>query len=370
MNQNPNTEEIFYSIALRACPLVGDINFSKLVSITGSAKETWFLSKSVLKEIEGIGNRITQGIGNDEYLRFAENELKFCKSNDIKIRLKHFGELPGLLSTCDDAPAILYQKGDFDESRKMISIVGTRNMTAYGKKFIEEFIEILGKKNILVVSGLALGTDVCAHSEALKNKIPTIGVLAHGLHMLYPSSHLGIANEMMNNGGALLSEFTSVKKPDREHFLQRNRVVAGLSEIIVVVESAFGGGSMSTATHANQYNREVFALPGRHSDKYSQGCNLLISQNKARIISSYQDIIEELGEDVSMKQGLLFEKEDIELEENLKPIYKIIEEKCPISLDEISLKLDMPSFRLLPILLDLELRGYIKAISGKQYVVC
>lgn len=364
-----NLEESVYSIALRACPLVGDINFMKIISATGSAKESWLLSKSILREIEGIGSQTTKGIGEDKYLKFAEEEVNFCEKNNIKIRLRHLNQLPYLLSECPDAPAILYQKGDFDESRKMVSIVGTRKITAYGRRFVEELAEQLKDKNISVVSGLALGTDACAHQEALKNNIPTLGILAHGLHLLYPSEHRKLAKEMLEKDGALLTEFNSSHKPDREHFLQRNRVVAGLSQVTVVVESAFGGGSMSTANYANQYNREVFALSGRISDKYSQGCNLLIAQNKARIISSIQDIVEELGEAETEKQGQLFAPKEIELEESIKPIYELIEKHSPVSLDEISERLGILPFKLLPILLDLELRGYIKALAGRQYTV-
>ena len=364
-----NLEESMYSIALRACPLVGDMNFMKIVSATGSAKESWLLSKSVLQEIEGIGLQISKEIGQDKYLKFAEEEINFCEKNNIKIRLRHLNQLPSLLSECPDAPAIRDQKGNFDESRKMISIVGTRKMTVYGRRFVEELMGELKENNILVVSGLAIGTDSLAHQEALKNKISTLGVLAHGLHMIYPSENRILAKEMLENEGALLSEFNSKHKPDREHFLQRNRIVAGLSQMTVVVESAFGGGSMSTANYANQYNREVFALSGRISDQYSQGCNLLIAQNKARIISSYQDIIEELGESKIEKQGQLFVPKEVELEDSLKPIYQIIEENPLITLDEMSERLEILPFKLLPILLNLELLGYIRALSGKRYEV-
>lgn len=361
-------EEIIYSIALRRCPLIGDVNFMKLVSAVGSAREVWQVSKSLMKEIEGIGSQIIKEIGNEKYLKFAEEEWDFCEKNQIKVRLRHLGELPKLLSECADAPAVLYQKGDFDENRRMLSIVGTRKMTAYGKRFVEELTEKLQGKNITIVSGLALGTDGMAHQEALKNRLPTLGVLAHGLYKVYPSVHAKMAKEMLENGGALLSEFNSRQDADREHFLQRNRVVAGLSEMTIVVESAYGGGSMSTATYANQYNREVFALSGRMTDKYSQGCNLLIAQNKAKIISSYQDILDELGEN-QLPQPTLFAPKDVDLNDELKPIYKIIEQNAPISLDEISEKLDIPTFKLLPMLLDLELLGYIKALSGRQYAI-
>jgi DNA processing protein len=361
-------DEILYSIALRATPNIGDINFMKLIDAAGSAKEAWLLSKKLLKEIPGFGSKIIKNIGNDEFLKFAENELIFCEKNNIKIKLRHQNQLPKLLSQCDDAPAILYQKGDFDDNLIPISIVGTRNMTNYGREFVEEFITSIKNKNILIVSGLALGTDGQAHAEALKNNIPTVGVLAHGLHLIYPSQHRKLAQEMIENGGAIISEFNSTDKPDREHFLQRNRIVAGFSSITIVVETAFGGGSMSTVSYANGYNREVYALPGKISDKYSQGCNLIISQNKARIISKFQDILDDLGIDKeSVRIPSLFETKTIKLNKEAQPIYDCIAENIQISLDDLSEKLEIPPFKLLPILLDLELKSYIKALSGKQY---
>lgn len=363
-------EEIFYSIALRATPNIGDINFMKLVEACGSAKEAWLLSKKLLKEIPGFGSKIIKEIGKDDFLRFAEKELIFCEKNNIKIKLKHQNQLPYLLPQCEDAPAILYQKGDFADNLTPISIIGTRNMTNYGKAFLEEFMTVLKDKNVLIISGLALGTDGCAHAEALKNNIPTIGVLAHGLHLIYPSQHRKLAQEMIEKNGAILSEFNSNDKPDREHFLQRNRIVAGLSGVTVVVETAYGGGSMSTVSYANSYNREVYALPGKITDKYSQGCNLIISQNKAKIINKLQDILDDLGIP-KQKNNIpsLFEAKSIELNKEVEPIYNCIAKNKQISLDDLSEKLEIPPFKLLPILLDLELKSYIKALSGKQYCI-
>ena len=177
-----------------------------------------------------------------------------------------------------------------------------------------------------------------------------------------------LAQEMIENGGAIISEFNSTDKPDREHFLQRNRIIAGFSSITIVVETAFGGGSISTVSYANGYNREVYALPGKISDKYSQGCNLIISQNKARIISKFQDILDDLGIDKeSVRIPSLFETKTIKLNKEAQPIYDCIAENIQISLDDLSEKLEIPPFKLLPILLDLELKSYIKALSGKQY---
>ena len=363
-------DEHLYSIALRASPLVGDINFMKLIETTGSAKETWFLSKKILKEIDGIGTKISKSIGDETLLKFAEKEIEFCIKNNIQIKLRHQNELPKLLAECDDAPAILYQKGNYDESLTPISIVGTRNITNYGKTFVEEFVEILKDKKVLIVSGLALGTDGCAHAEALKNKLSTVGVLAHGLHLIYPSQHKKMAQEILEKDGALITEFNSTDKPDREHFLQRNRIVAGFSPVTIVVETAFGGGSMNTVSYANAYNREVYALPGKINDKYSQGCNHIISQNKAKILSKFSDILDEIGlNETQIKTGNLFAAKEIKLNKEIQPIYDCIAKNKQISLDDLSEKLEIPPFKLLPILLDLELKSYIKALSGKQYSV-
>lgn len=363
-------EEHLYALALRASPLVGDITFMRLVEAAGSAREAWRLSKRILREIPGIGAAIASSIGDEQLLFFAEKELRFCEKNSIRIRLRHRRELPRLLSACEDAPAVLYEKGSLAEEAVPVSMVGTRNMTAYGRAFVEEFIHLLKGKNVLVVSGLALGTDGCAHTEALKNRLPTAAVLAHGLHTLYPSAHYRLAQEMLERGGALLTEFTSRDKPDREHFLQRNRIIAGLSPLTVVVETAYGGGSVSTVSYANDYNREVYALPGKIQDKYSQGCNQLIAQNKARIINRPADLLEELGLHSSLqKTGSLFAAREVKLHPDVQPIYDCIAQHAPITLDELSEKLRLPPYRLLPILLDLELNSYIKALSGKQYAL-
>lgn len=363
-------EEFLFSLAIRSSPLVGDVIFAKLIQETGSAKETWHLSKKFLKKIPGIGEKISLSIGNETQLKWAEKELLFCEKNNINVRLKHLNQLPGQLTLCDDAPAILFQKGNFNEDFTPISIVGTRNMTAYGRAFVEELIALLKDKNAMVVSGLALGTDGCAHSEALKNNLPTIGILAHGLHTLYPASHKKLAQEILENQGALLTEFTSSDKPDREHFLQRNRIVAGFSPVTVVVETAFGGGSISTVSYANEYNREVYALPGKIQDKYSQGCNQLIAQNKARIINKASDILEEMGfNNNKTKTASLFQAKEIKLEASIQPIYDTIAAAGSIALDDLSEKVQIPSFKLLPILLDLELKSYIKTLSGKQYAI-
>lgn len=365
------SEETLYSVALRHCPLIGDIVFRKLIGEVGSAKEVWELSKSGLKNIYGIGKKISLEIGNPAHLEFAEKELKFCEKNNIKINLRHQNDLPILLHECEDAPAVLYQKGDYDPSLTPLSLVGTRNITSYGKHFVHDLLGELKSKNAVTVSGLALGVDTEVHQVSLENNIPTVAVLAHGFHTLYPSKNRKLAEKIVEEGGVLFSEFNSSQKPDRENFIQRNRVIAGLSPATIVVETAFGGGSISTATFALNYNREVYALPGKITDKYSQGCNHLIFQNKAGIISTATSLVKQLGlANEGEKMGELFPSSEIRLQlsENQQNIFRAIDRSTPISLDELSEKIDIPAYKILPDLLQLEISGFIKALSGRQYL--
>lgn len=364
------SEETLYSIALRRCPLIGDIVFRKLVREAGSAKEVWELSKTGLKNIHGIGQRISHEIGQDDHLKFAEKELAFCEKNQIKILLRHHNELPTLLAECDDAPAILYQKGDFNPQLTPISIVGTRNMTAYGKAFIHHFLEELPSQPVVTVSGLALGADTEVHHISLEQKIPTAAVLAHGFHMLYPAKNRRLSEKILAENGALFTEFNSSQKPDRENFIQRNRIIAGLSPATIVVETAFGGGSISTATFAHQYNRDVFALPGRITDKYSQGCNQLIQCNKAAVISTVSALKEQLGLNHKETIAELFPISELrkQLNDNQIAIINALDKNVAYTLDDISDRMGVASYKILPDLLELEISGYIRALSGRQYL--
>jgi DNA processing protein len=366
------SEEHLYAIALRECNLIGDINFYKLVRIFGSAKSAWENTKKEYKKLDGFGHKIVSDIGNPAHLKFAEKELEFCEKNTIKINIRHLNDLPHLLNECDDAPAILYQKGNFDNSKQIVSIVGTRNMTSYGKQFVQDFFEETKSYNCISVSGLALGVDKEVHEQSIHNQISTAAVLAHGFHLLYPSKNKKLSEKILEEGGTLFTEFNSSRKPDRENFIQRNRIVAGISPATIVVETAFGGGSISTATFANNYNREVFALPGKITDKQSQGCNQLIFQNKATTISTITDLIDNLGfNNVKSKTEELFPRNEIsiQLTENQEIIFNIILNNPQISLDDIVEKLNLSSHKILPIILELELLGKLKSFSGRQFMV-
>nr|WP_314493283.1 DNA-processing protein DprA [uncultured Chryseobacterium sp.] len=365
------SEEHLYSIALRQCNFIGDINFFKLVRNFGSAKKVWESSKKELSKTDGIGIKTISDIGNPDHLKFAEKELSFCEKNSIKIKLRHQNELPFLLKECDDAPAVLYQKGDIDVQFKTVSLVGTRNMTAYGRRFIEDFFEESQSHPYISVSGLALGVDREVHEQSIKYQIPTIAVLAHGHHTLYPAKNRKLSEKILEEGGVLLTEFNSSQKPDRENFIQRNRIVAGISPSTIVVETAFGGGSVSTATFANIYNRDVFALPGKITDKYSQGCNQLILLNKATAISTLKDLFDLIGfNKTNYRMEELFPHSEItvQLSEIQELIYHSIVENPHIILDDLAEKTNMISHKILPVLLELELLGKIKSFSGRQFI--
>lgn len=365
------SQEHLYSIALRECSLIGDINFYKLVRIFGSAEEAWRRAGKEYRKLDGFGRKMISDIGNPDHLKFAEKELKFCESHDIHIHLRHLNGLPRLLNECEDAPSVLYRKGSFDADGQKVSIVGTRNMTEYGAGFIHDFFEETQSCPFISVSGLALGVDKEVHEQSLKHGIPTIAVLAHGFHTLYPSKNRKLSEKILAEGGTLLTEFNSSRKPDRENFIQRNRIVAGLSPSTIVVETAFGGGSISTAAFANQYNREVFALPGKITDRQSQGCNHLIYQNKAMAISTIKELISQLGfHKPGVETGELFPRSEVALQltENQKLIWEVISDHPKISLDDLIEKISLSSHKILPVILELELLGRVKSFSGRQFM--
>jgi len=244
-------------------------------------------------------------------------------------------------------------------------------MTAYGKKFLDDFFSETKDAAFQSVSGLALGVDKEVHELSIQSGIPTVAVLAHGFQTLYPSKNRKLSEKILEDNGALITEFNTSKKPDRENFIQRNRIVAGLSPATIVVETAFGGGSISTATFANSYNREVYALPGRISDKYSQGCNHLIFQNKASTISTIKDLVDLLGlKQPRQKMEELFPSNEvsIQLTDYQKTVYHNILENPNINLDDLAEKMALSSHKILPIILELELLGKVKSLSGRQFI--
>ncbi|MDT3405044.1 DNA-processing protein DprA [Mucilaginibacter terrae] len=324
------------------------------------------------KRVPGIGDKTIESLNLNAALEQADREVAFIEKNGIDVIFYTDERYPKKLKNCNDAPILLYSKGNADlNNQRIISIVGTRNATDYGRQLCKELLEDLQQYGVLVVSGLALGIDVAAHKESLRLNLPTVGVLGHSLDRLYPSQNRAIADKMILNG-ALLSEYPSGTKPDRENFPQRNRIVAGMADVTVVVEAGIKGGALITAEIANSYNRDVFAFPGRTTDVYSEGCNFLIRNNKAGLLTCAADLAYLMGWDTQTstqakpKQFAL----PIDLTEQERNIWQLLyESKTPVAIDELSIQLNMPVSTLAMNLLNMEMQGYITAKPGKMYVI-
>src|SRR5690554_3587465 len=325
-----------------------------------------------LSSIPGISRRLITEIRSPEVLRNAEKELNFIKKNKIDFHFFTDNTYPYRLSNCIDAPIVLYSKGKVDfNCERVISIVGTRNSTKYGQDFCNEFIKEISIKipTLQIVSGLAYGVDICAHRAAIKNNMSTVAVLAHGLDRIYPRLHRQTAVEMLENG-ALLTEFPSQTNPDKHNFVRRNRIVAGMSDAVVVIESAKKGGSLITADIANSYFREVFALPGRVSDKRSDGCNRLVADNKALLLQSTGQFIAHMGwaeaetkKKEEPRQGELFPG----LTEEEQKVMSSLARTGAMQVNMLAIELDTPVAELFMILMELEIKQLVHALPGGMY---
>lgn len=355
-----------YILALSFIKGLGDSRINLLIQNFGSAQKTWEASRQELMMLNGIGPKSVQEIGKEKYLYQADQEMEFCKFNHIEI-IDFFSEnYPEHLKQCSDPPIVIFTRGNIDfKSTKKIAIVGTRKMTSYGRKFIDELIESIKDLDITIVSGLAYGCDVFAHIKAIENNMPTWAVLAHNLNHIYPSQHKAVADLMLERGG-WISEQPSFTGVQPKYFLQRNRIIAGLSEATILVESSIHGGSLVTAKFANDYNRDVFALPGKSSDNMSKGCNYLIKTHQAQLIESADDLIYHLNlkpEQQKAKQLNLFaDYKEEELE-----ILSYLQQNGKTHIDSLALGLNKFSYELMPILLDLELNQIISPLPGKYF---
>lgn len=362
-------DELRYRIGLCLLPLIGDINAKKLLAYCGSAQAVFHEKKSKLLKIPGIGEAIADAIiNNKNVLDRADEEIEFIAKNDVKALFFLDDNYPHRLKNCYDCPIMLYFKGNVNlNNSKVIGIVGTRQATEYGKNFCNQLIQDLAEYQPLIVSGLAYGIDGAAHKAAIDYNIPTVGVLAHGLDTIYPALHKNMAEKMLKNGG-LLTEFLSKSNPDRENFPKRNRIVAGMCDAIIVVESGRKGGALITAEIANTYNRDVFAVPGKINDLHSQGCNYLIKVNKAALIESAADIEYILGWEKEKKESKPIQRSlFVELNEEEQVIVNILKNESPCSIDNLCIKANMQSSKVVAILLNLEFNGIVSCLPGKHY---
>jgi DNA processing protein len=357
-----------YQIALTFISGIGPVKSRLLIAHCGNAEQVFKEKKSALQKIPEIGSYTAGLLHNKEALERAERELKFIEERGIQALFFTDTHYPERLKSCEDSPVLLYIKGKLNlNSPRVISVVGTRTATSYGKSFCAELLKGIKAYSPLVISGLAYGIDVCAHRNAVNEGLVTGACVAHGLDKVYPSLHASLALEMEKNGG-LISEFPGYTHMTPELFPMRNRIIAGLSDCTIVVETDERGGSMITANLASSYGREVFALPGRYNDIHSSGCNSLIRKNLAAILTSPKDLIHYMNWDepqTAVKQLNLFET----LSSEEESIIRALQQQGKLNIDELSISTNIPFSRLSSLLLDLEFRGLVKSCPGKSFEV-
>jgi len=363
--------DLQYQIALTLLPGIGDISGKKFVHYCGSVEAVFKETRKSLEKITGMREVSIEAICNPkEYLKRADEEIEFIEKNGIQPLFFLDSDYPRRLLQCDDGPMMLYYKGKANlNANRMVAIVGTRNITEYGKENCNQLVEDLRDDNVLIVSGLAYGVDTCAHKASVKNGIPTVAVMGSGMQQIYPAPNKKLASEMIEQGGGILTECISCTLPDRENFPRRNRIIAGMADAVVVIESAMKGGSLITADLANSYSRDVFAYPGRVMDLYSQGCNYLIRTNRAHLMESVLNlryIMRWDSETKSEKQTAMFR----EFSPEEKLIMDCFGSSSVVNLDDIIVKTELPTTKIAAILLTLEFDGVLMAMPGKRYQKC
>lgn len=360
--------ELLYEIALTLVPGVGDVLARRLISHCGSAEAVFREKKHHLMQIQGIGDFVANNILRNNYIERAAQEIEFAERYKIRILYYQQADYPSRLRHCTDAPIIIYYKGNASlNPRYCLSIVGTRRATDYGKDYIARLMDYLRNYEVLIVSGLAFGIDTAAHKSALDCGLPTVAVLGHGLDRIYPSQNRPLAKRMLENGG-LLSDFPSGTGPDRENFPKRNRIIAGLADATLVIETGLRGGSLITADIANSYNRDVFALPGRFGDPMSEGCNWLIRTNRAALLDSPEVLVKEMGwAEPDQKNAPAQKKLFIDLSPDETRVVEILQTLGTASIDRICIDSQLPATRVAAALLNLELNGLLRCMPGKIY---
>lgn len=360
--------EKLYQVALELIPRIGDVTAKNLIAYCGSASAIFTSKKALLNKIPGIGAKTIEVVSSTAVLHEAEKIL--TESTKKGIAIHHYTDptYPAKLKQVADAPNIIYSKGKINSSERVIAIVGTRNATEYGRDITEKIVAESKELNAVIVSGLAYGIDVTAHRAALRNNIPTVGVLAGGLDKIYPSLHQKTAEEMLDQGG-LISENPPGIKAEAHFFPARNRIIAGMSDAVIVVEAARKGGALITANIADSYNRVIFAVPGDLSNTYSEGCNYLIRNQKALIYTGVKDLQYHLNWDEQSQ--LIQQKKEQDISSLTPPersIFKILEgQKEGIAIDDLSWRAQIPINQVATLLLNMEFQGLVKSLPGKKY---
>lgn len=349
--------------------LIGPVSIRNLISYCGSAQQVLNSGKNKLMQVPGINEERAELIiqNRNQLDKSVDQEMEFIFKHNIHC-LPYYDELyPYRLKNIHDAPALLFFKGQacYNQPR-CIAVVGTRKATPYGKQFVESLIQDLKLYDPVIVSGLAYGIDIIAHRQAIEHNLNTIAVLGYGLHTVYPASHQSVADKMQNRGG-LITEYRTDQKMQPEFFADRNKIIAGLCDAIIVVESAVKGGALITAQYAVDYNRDVFAVPGRVGDSYSEGCNDLIKSNKAALIDRAEDLIKALRWDTDLQKGSTQRRMLFDLNEQEQILFDYLKEYEDAHVDQIAIHTKMTASKVAGILLELELKGAVLALPGKRY---
>lgn len=364
--------DLLYQIALTMAKGVGTHTIRKLVSILGSEKEVFECPRKELENIQGIGAITAKSIKDPQLLKRAEKEISFLQKTNAKAIPFGSDEYPSRMKECVDAPYILYTKGKMAlNGGHFIGIVGTRKMTPYGKNICEEIVSSLAHKypDLSVISGLAYGVDGCAHKKAVDLGIQTIGVVGHGLDMIYPARHRALSYKMMEKGG-MVTEFRSECVVDKKNFVSRNRIIAGLCDVILVVESGEKGGALFTAEFANSYNKDVCAIPGRIGDLYSAGCNKLIKSNQATMVETAEEIEQLMNWDIKEKEQTdLSISKFMRLTDQEKIIVEALQIDERMDMNQLSRKTQIPFGQLSSLLFDMEMKDLVCSAPGNRYIL-
>lgn len=360
--------DLKYLMALSYIPGLGVKSVKKLLQHYPDAQTIWNLSKIDKKSIN-LSLKLIDKIGSKKYLDLAQREIAFSQEKGIEITPIHSSHYPDLLRECVDAPPYLMSKGNRNWNEgKYVAIVGTRNMSVRAKDFIHELVSGFVGKPITIMSGLAFGVDAEAHLAAMENDLPTYAVLAHSVKEVFPKTNARIGMNMCEKGG-LVSEFSSFHTPEPENFLRRNRIIAGMSHATIIVESRYKGGAMSTAAHANNYNRDVFAVAGRPNDVQSQGCHKLIKNHQAFLLTEANDVLKYLKLSQAKSQRSLQRELFVELTSDQQKVYDYLQKEEKAHIDQLVIATQLPVYVLLPVLLELEFKNLVESLPGKNYAL-
>ncbi len=359
----------FYEMALSQMFMVGPRTARVLIENLGSAEAVFKEKPEFLKKVGSVGSYLADESYRQIALKRAENEVAFIEKNNIETLYYFADNYPNRLKQCADAPLLLYKSGSANlDAKRVVAVVGTRKITQYGKDMATNLIKQLSESvdDIIIVSGLAYGVDIVSHRAALEFGIPTVGVVAHGVDTIYPSAHKNVAAQMVTGSGAVITEYMSKTNPDPQNFVQRNRIVAGMSDVTIVIESASKGGALITANLANDYNRDVMAFPGRVGDEYSSGCLKLIKEHKAEMITTAEDVLKLMNwEKNIVKEQTLFPV----IDEVQQAVLDLLKKENMLHINIISNAINLPIQKTSALLTEMVFDDLIQQLPGDIYAL-